>query len=244
MKRRLETLEFVENCKRASTADEIGDLFIREMLDCGMRYVACASHGDPLKIMPGKVVIINYPEAWLTRFSERDYARRDPVFFHARCSPYSFWWNEQIRRSCLAADQRTILNEAAECGLANGMTIPIYSPGAMPASCSLVPGADSIDPMVLPDLECMARYAHEEARLRSGGQSFAPIMLTPREHEVLELLARGKSDPLIAQILGITKRTAHQHAENIKQKYGVASRVQAVVLALADGNLETSDLSD
>lgn len=62
--------------------------------------------------------------------------------------------------------------------------------------------------------------------------------LTPRETEVLRLLARGQSNPRIAQTLTISKATAKVHVERIIRKLGVSDRTQAAVRALDLGLLE------
>lgn len=54
--------------------------------------------------------------------------------------------------------------------------------------------------------------------------------LTPREHDVLELLGRGASNGEIARALGITEATAKSHVSRILDKLGVRSRVQAALL--------------
>jgi DNA-binding NarL/FixJ family response regulator len=56
--------------------------------------------------------------------------------------------------------------------------------------------------------------------------------LTPREQEVLELLADGLEQDEIANRLFITPKTVAKHVEHILGKLGVRSRAQAIVLAL------------
>jgi DNA-binding CsgD family transcriptional regulator len=56
--------------------------------------------------------------------------------------------------------------------------------------------------------------------------------LTPRENEVLDWIARGKSNPEIATILGLSVRTIYKHVENIFAKLGLESRAQAMVRVL------------
>jgi len=58
--------------------------------------------------------------------------------------------------------------------------------------------------------------------------------LTRREHEVLELLARGCPQDEIAQRLLITPKTVATHIQRILLKLGVHSRAQAVALALRE----------
>jgi DNA-binding NarL/FixJ family response regulator len=59
--------------------------------------------------------------------------------------------------------------------------------------------------------------------------------LTPRELEVLALVARGKTNPQIAQELAITRGTAKIHVQHIIGKLGVSDRTQAVVRASQRG---------
>ena len=63
--------------------------------------------------------------------------------------------------------------------------------------------------------------------------------LTPREMEVLELLADGDSNQDIAEKLFITVRTVKKHTSNIYGKLNVNSRIQAVAQARELGLLST-----
>ncbi len=59
--------------------------------------------------------------------------------------------------------------------------------------------------------------------------------LTPREVEVLRLIARGLDNTAIAQELVLTKRTVQNHISNIYGKLNVASRTEAALLAIRRG---------
>jgi DNA-binding NarL/FixJ family response regulator len=59
--------------------------------------------------------------------------------------------------------------------------------------------------------------------------------LTPREKEILVLVAQGKSNRDIADALVISERTARTHVSNVLSKLGLASRTQAALWAVREG---------
>lgn len=59
--------------------------------------------------------------------------------------------------------------------------------------------------------------------------------LTPREVEVLRLIARGLDNTAIARALVVTKRTVQNHISSIYGKLGAASRTEAALLAIRHG---------
>ena len=59
--------------------------------------------------------------------------------------------------------------------------------------------------------------------------------LTPREHEVLRLVARGLSNRLIARELALSEKTVKAHVSAVLGKLGVADRTQAALHAVRHG---------
>jgi two-component system NarL family response regulator len=74
-----------------------------------------------------------------------------------------------------------------------------------------------------------------QMRDETQAQTLPPPVLTQREREILQLIATGKSNPEIAQILYISPGTVRVHVHAILKKLGVRDRTQAAVLALQTG---------
>jgi HD-GYP domain-containing protein (c-di-GMP phosphodiesterase class II) len=90
--------------------------------------------------------------------------------------------------------------------------------------------ADAVDAV-------LAAAGVAERRRQSG-----PAGLTPREVEVLVLIARGAATGQVATQLGITRKTAGTHIERIYAKTGASSRATATLFALRNGLLDPLDL--
>jgi DNA-binding NarL/FixJ family response regulator len=70
------------------------------------------------------------------------------------------------------------------------------------------------------------------------GEEDAPVTsLTPREMQVLQLLAEGASNKVIARRLGITPHTAKFHVAAVAGKLGATGRTDAVAKAMRLGLL-------
>jgi len=68
--------------------------------------------------------------------------------------------------------------------------------------------------------------------------------LTPREREIIVQMATGMAPDDIAQALGMSPHTLRTHTQNILTKLGVHSKMEALVVAIRHGAVETVDLTE
>jgi DNA-binding NarL/FixJ family response regulator len=91
----------------------------------------------------------------------------------------------------------------------------------------------------------ITRRVIEEFVSRPPGAARAPSPeleeLTPREAEVLTLMARGQSNAEIADQLVVSETTVKTHVAHVLTKLGLRDRVQAVVFAYESGLVEPGD---
>ena len=85
----------------------------------------------------------------------------------------------------------------------------------------------------LPELRAEAR-----PRSRRPADEGQPTRLTPREREILELVAQGRSNGEIGRQLFIATKTVSVHVSNVLAKLGASSRTEAAALARRHGLLD------
>jgi DNA-binding NarL/FixJ family response regulator len=88
----------------------------------------------------------------------------------------------------------------------------------------------------------LRRLRHRRERDASVEKRLA--RLTPREVEILELMAAGNQADQIAERLGMSVYTLRTHTQNILTKLGVHSKLEALVLAIRFGKVTTLDVSE
>lgn len=85
--------------------------------------------------------------------------------------------------------------------------------------------------------EIVRRALAEQTSTAHSHQSVIHAKLTPREMEVIRLVAKGLRDQDIAKELVISRRTVEVHLRNMLEKAGVANRAALVAWAVQQGNL-------
>jgi two-component system response regulator NreC len=88
----------------------------------------------------------------------------------------------------------------------------------------------------------MTRAVLVQAQLVDGASNKPPEMLTPREEQVLRLIARGFTNPQIADLLTLSVRTVEGYRANLMAKLDLHSRVELVRYAAQNDLLDLDEL--
>jgi DNA-binding CsgD family transcriptional regulator len=89
-------------------------------------------------------------------------------------------------------------------------------------------------------LRMVGAAMHEPAPVTKRRTFVDPAGLTPRERDVIALIARGYSNRAIADALVISEKTTEGHVSSILSKLGYSSRAQAAAYAVQHGFLSDS----
>jgi LuxR family quorum-sensing system transcriptional regulator CciR len=211
---------------------------------------ALGFHHLLLQAASGQVWMADLPPGWNAVAPPS----ADAVLAAAAQSYAPFLWSDISRLIPLTRHQRDFLDAAHGAGVGAAVAVPIHRPrGAQEAgSYSIFAGCCSFlmkNGVPLP-LESLAAAHYvgaltfdvaENLREPRAAQSRGP-QLTPRQRDCVVLVAQGKSDWEIGQVLGISESTVHKHIEDAKRRFGVSTRVQLVVRSLFDARLSFSDV--
>ncbi|MEU5654293.1 response regulator transcription factor [Streptomyces sp. NPDC047737] len=123
--------------------------------------------------------------------------------------------------------------EALRAG-ASGFLLKDAPPADLISAVRIVAAGDALlAPSVTRRL--IADFARQRPAAPTGGPALRLNALTPRETEVLELIARGLSNQEIAARLVLAEQTVKTHIGRVLAKLGLRDRAQAVIFAYESG---------
>ena len=128
---------------------------------------------------------------------------------------------EYVRRLLKAGVAGYVLKKSAGAELANAIRA-VHKGGLV------------LDPEV-------ARTAMQESCPTASGASDPYESLTDREKQVLKLVAEGRSNKEVADVLGISVKTAMSHREHVMEKLAVHNRTELVRFAIKKGVIRVDE---
>lgn len=179
---------------------------------------------------------IGFPDSWERRYRER-FRTVDPLPDFALRFDRAFRWSDIVTLPDLTADERRYVRLMARYSRLDGVGVGCFGPQAR---CGFMAAGRPADSDAL-------RYTNL-LRVQTIGQMsflrYAELVrpfdtdapgLSRREMDVMRWLAGGKSNSVIAEILGIQKSSVDVYVRRIFTKLGVSDRTTASVRALALG---------
>jgi len=193
-----------------------------------------------------QISISNYPEAWVEHVTTQRYFSDDPAYLAAGRTNAGFRLSEIPSLIKLSRRHRKIMSEARRAGLGDGFTVPAHVPGESNGIATFIVSASrSLPESALPLAQVVGAFSYEAARrlrMQQGTLTPGRVPLTPRQLDCIILVAHGKTDWEIGQILGIQEETVTEYLDEARRRYDVARRTQLVVHALYDGHFSISAL--
>jgi len=231
-------LDFIDQLEGLATAEAVWGSLLSFSQRYGFDHGALVDLPGPGQRIEDTVLCVSWPEEWQRRYLEKDYVKRDPAVLHMMRTRDPYSWQDMLDCPDYTPSQRRVVKEASEFSLTNGFIVPLFGLRTGTAMVTFAGENDDLSMRERAELHLMAIYAHARIRALVPQRRPLPPALTLRERECLQWVSAGKSDWEIGEILSISEKTANAHIERAKRKYNVATRVQAVVLALRAGAIQ------
>lgn len=171
---------------------------------------------------------------------EREYKaggwKVDPLPDIALNRASAFRWSDAPRLARLSERQKQFIADIGE-GVAVHCTGPYARAGFVGIGRPKHP--ERLDDAALRKVQVAAQLCFQRYCDLVGGATEEPPDLSKRELDVIRWIGEGKSNAVIAEILGITKNSVDSYVKRIFGKLGVSDRTSAAVRAVALGLIAT-----
>lgn len=195
---------------------------------------------DYQKNDPDSVHFLTYPVGWISHYVENHYAGHDPLLKIDYRNISIVDWDDLLKGD----RQAVIYDQLQRFALGNkGITVSTHGGGSHYSALSMLFNCEA-ELWAKFKLENLDLFQFEADRLCTRYFEFYKsrkepgAMLTPREREILQLVALGRTDQQVARLIGIGKWTVVSHMQSAKYKLDCSNRAAAVAKAVTYGLID------
>ena len=185
------------------------------------------------------IVSLGFPKNLAIRYEEEDLIKVDPSIRFVMSGTKPYWWDGIEYPARLKPTEKAFLESIILEDVGEVLMVPVFGPNGRNGFVAL--GFGQMRPQTSEDnliqIQTCCQMAHQQYcdLLLSGLPQKAK--LSARENEIMSWVAQGKSNGVIADIIGITESTVVTYLERAFVKLGVNSRVTAALRAVSLGEL-------
>ena len=239
---------FAEAALAVNSAFELNLLMTETARDFGADYFLMIHHADFTAYPRGLVRLGNYPMEFISISRQDGTPLDDPIMEACEKTLAGFFWSDVGSVIALNEKHKRRVEQVQNTGLGDGFVVPTHVPGEHLGSCHFATGKGRRVPREnSAALQLIGTFGFEAARrLANEEKDFLrpTAALSDRHRECIILSARGKSDSVIGQLLGLSPKTVNAYVEEAKRRFGVATRAQLIVRALFASEITFLDVVD
>ena len=209
--------------------------------DLGFQHVLFGMVPNKVAPLESAFLASNYPSEWRSTYDRQHMHHVDPTVSHCRTSTLPLIWTPEIFQG---PERSEFYEQACGFGLRSGISFPMHGTLNELGMLSFVAddqqhAAHGGHLAALSALSLLRDYTLESAQkfVQRTFNPAAQVKLTGSELECLKWVAAGKTSWEVARILSRSEATINFHLANIKRKFDVQTRQQAVVRAIRMGIL-------
>ncbi len=183
----------------------------------------------------------NFPKEWEDYYIKNNFAKIDPIQKLAQVQSEPFFWRTIPENFKISEEGMAYLDKLFNAGFSDGINIPIARRDLTNANFGFCRAEGDLDLSEddITILKYICQHAHE-IYLKHYFHNFKVDLptLSPREQEVLYWAARGKSNNIIADIIGISPHTVDTIFRRCFTKLRMNDRVSVIIKALYLGLID------
>jgi LuxR family quorum sensing-dependent transcriptional regulator len=228
----IRALEFVDSIEASTKQEDVTRLFEEVLGEYGFHaYVVgwLTVSGDRVK---DHLFANGWPAEWASMYVRDRLVEHDPIPRHGFRSVEPFEWSEATYDAENEPLSKAVMDRSHDFRMDKGFFVPIHFGDRASGGVSLAGERPEFGHGVKPALHLMSLYVHNRIRSLLDTSEQVSQVLTPREREVLQWTASGKSSWEIGIILSISERTVNFHIGTAMRKMDSVNRTAAVVAAL------------
>ncbi len=222
---------------QADTLEGLNDAFLASLEPYGFSAVSYQLIREAFDSLSyeDSLVLSTFPQLWTETYQSKAYYKTDPVLRRSLLETLPFHWFDMERENALTEKQSEFFEDLRQAGFTDGLCVPVFGPFAT-AGCfafGVNQGRIDLSAAQLRDLQFACQQIH--SRSFDLRRHAPPPVLSEREREVLHWTAQGKSNGVIAEILGVSDHTVDTIMRRIFAKLDVTNRTKAVLKAVGTG---------
>lgn len=221
----------------AKGIDTAYPILLRFAENLGFNFCAISVTSPQQVTKTNALQINNYPKEWNEQYEQLHYSAIDPVIAHCNHSMMPVVWDE-----ALFSDAPKLWHGLQQQGLQYGWSQSFHHEKS--GFCSILSLTRKHCP--ISPLELYEHFGYIFYAASHLSELFARTLpkqpakprqphLSPRELEILQLSAGGKTAYEISKILSLSERTVNYHVQNVIEKLNVCNKISAVIAAARAG---------
>jgi DNA-binding CsgD family transcriptional regulator len=223
----------------AGTMPEVQTIFAAEIRRYGFIASACGYFEITRHGAVPVFFFQDWPQAFIDHYQSANFVNQDAVVAEARRRFLPFAWSEAWAPENLTRGEARMQRVVIDIGWKDGLAVPVHGPAGYFGLVTMACAAPLPGPAVISHLHLLALQAHDRCRriMGAGERPRADSALSTRELECLRWIARGASDVVIAEQLGLSAHTVKDYIDSARVKLGATTRAQAVAMLMASAAL-------
>lgn len=236
-------VRFADDCAAVTTMAALDELMRKAIEHVGFRWYSLVRHVDLKEYRDTAIYCENYPSEWTNHFIDHRLYIDCAAVSASKSSLLGVCWKKLRQMGNFSPRELKERQLERKFGLRSGFTFSLRIIGEPDGLFSAARENDTrTSETEKIALRAIATTALDQARRLVADANESCPTLGPRQLECTRLVAQGKTDWEMGQILGVSRDTVHEYVETARKRFGVRTRTQLVVEAIRSGQIVIEEL--